>query len=172
MSKNSSEPILLDSDVVRHFLNGNQLDKLALIYPRRLVLLDKVKKELCLSKSLVNPVNDFITNHNIIELAFPADQTIIMEYAYLRRDFGEGESACMAVAKYQKQFIASSNLKDIKAFCVKNNITYLTTVDILWNAYEIKVMSESECEAFLKDVLASGSKLPFSNFSALKDAKA
>jgi hypothetical protein len=61
---------------------------------------------------------------------------IIIEYAYLNREFGIGESACMAVAKHQKKFIASSNLKDISKFCDANNITYLTTMDILKQAMD------------------------------------
>ena len=66
----------------------------------------------------------------------------------------------MAVAKYQKQFIASSNLKDISAFCKANGITYLTTMDILLHAFINKMFSKKECDEFISNVKAKGSVLP------------
>ncbi len=61
MSKQLSEPlILLDADVVRHFINGSRIFDLQKIYPKRFVMLEKVKDELCRSKSLETVVNNFI----------------------------------------------------------------------------------------------------------------
>ena len=136
MNKSSNEPkILLDSDVVRHFINGNQLLVLSKIYPNRFVMLDKVKNELCRSRSLVTQVNNFLIMCKVDVLPFPTERTIIIEYAKLMKQFGEGESACMAVARHQKQFIASSNLRDISAYCNQHGITYITTMDILLEAF-------------------------------------
>ena len=164
MSKNSDPLILLDSDVIRHFISGNQLNKLSAIYPSRFAILDKVKNELCRSQNLKPIVESFISTSKIIEIPFPTDMTIIIEYAYLCRSFGEGESACMAVAKHQQKFIASSNLKDIGKFCQDHKITYLTTMDILDQAFKDLLLTKSECNQFVKDVLAKGSKLPFTSF--------
>ena len=139
MSKSDIEPkILLDSDVVRHFINGNQLLMLARIFPNRFVMLDKVKNELCRSKGIVTQVNNFLSMTKVLVIPFPTERKIIMEYAKLTRQFGEGESACMAVAFFQKQYIASSTLKDISAYCKLNGITYLTTMDILMEALKKK----------------------------------
>ena len=72
MSKNSPEPkILLDSDVVRHFINGGQILVLSKIFPNRFVMLDKVKAELCRSKSLETPVNNFLSMTRVPVLSFP-----------------------------------------------------------------------------------------------------
>ena len=172
MSKSSDPPmILLDSDVIRHFINGGQLDKLAAIFPGRFMILDKVKQEICRSTALKPVVEGFIARQNIPVMSFPKDQEIIMEYAYLCREFGVGESACMAVARHQKQFIASSNLKDIGKFCDKHGITYLTTMDILSQGLDDKIMSANECNQFITDVLAKGSKLPFTNIADLRNSK-
>ena len=65
---------------------------------------------------------------------------------------GDGEAACMAVAKYTKDYIASSNLKDIKDYCDYFGITYLTTMDILLEGYYKQIMTEAQCDAFIKEV--------------------
>ena len=160
MNKNDETKILLDSDVVRHFINGGQLTKLALIFPERFIMLDKVKQELLRSKNLVQTITDFLNTSSIEQLPFPTSKEIIIEYAYLTRRFGEGESACMAVAKHKRQYIASSNLNDIKEFCSKNEIKYYTTMDILVEAFKKNILTMEECNVFILDVKAKGSKLP------------
>ncbi len=160
MSKKSEPNILLDSDVVRHFLNGNRIHQLSAIFPSRFVILDKVKDELCRSKSLVIPVTNFLAMFKIPIISFPSNREIIQEYALLIKKFGVGESACMAVARFQNQYIASSNLKDIKQYCLSHGITYLTTMDILVEALNKKILTEKECDDFIKDVKEKGSRLP------------
>lgn len=160
MSRSSKPNILLDSDVVRHFINGGKIHQLSAIYPKRFVMLDKVKNELCRSKSIESIVNNFLSMTKVPIIPFPKQIEIIKEYAMLTKQFGEGESACMAVAKHQKQFIASSNLKDISAFCKANGITYLTTMDILLEAYNNKMFSKKECDDFITSVKGKGSILP------------
>ena len=76
------------------------------------------------------------------------------------KKLGEGESACMAVARFEKEYIASSNLKDIKAYCSEHGIIYYTTMDLLVEAINKKIMTEKECDQFINDVKAKGSRLP------------
>lgn len=160
MSKKNEPNILLDSDVVRHFLNGNRIHQLSAIFPNRFVMLDKVKNELCRSKGLVTPVTNFLSMFKIPVITFPMKGEIIKEYAMLVRKFGEGESACMAVARFQNEYIASSNLKDIKAYCTEHGIVYYTTMNLLVEAISKKIMTEAECDQFINDVKIKGSRLP------------
>lgn len=160
MSKKNEPNILLDSDVVRHFLNGNRLHQLSAIFPKRFVMLDKVKNELCRSKSLVTPVTNFLSMFKIPIVTFPTGGEIIKEYAMLTKKFGEGESACLAVARFKNEFIASSNLKDIKVYCLEHGIVFYTTMDLLVEAMSKKIMTEAECDQFINDVKTRGSKLP------------
>jgi hypothetical protein len=97
---------------------------------------------------------------------FPKEIEIIKEYALLTKQFGEGESAFMAVAKHQKQYIASSNLKDISAFCKANGINYLTTMDILLHAFNTKLFSKKECDEFITKYPSHQVHLPRSNPAA------
>lgn len=172
MSKQLSEPlILLDADVVRHFINGSRIFDLQKIYPKRFVMLEKVKDELCRSKSIETIVNNFIAMTALPIMPFPKDLNIVKEYALLKKSFGDGESACMAVAKFQKKYVASSNLKDIKAYCEVNSIVYLTTMDILCVALEKGILNKIQCNTFITDVKAKGSKLPVSTMDEYKKLK-
>jgi len=161
MSKNNpTEPlILLDCDVIIHFTKAGQQLLLPKIFPSRFVILDKVKTELDKRKKNLVALENFIAWSKIPIIPFPQEKKILIEYARLTSRMGDGEAACMAVAKHTKDFIASSNLKDIKTYCDLNGITYLTTMDILLEAYQKEVMSEAQCDAFISDVKSRGSKL-------------
>jgi predicted nucleic acid-binding protein len=91
---------------------------------------------------------------------FPSKLEIIKEYAQLTKKFGEGESACMAVARFEKEFIASSNLRDIKAYCLEHHIKYYTTMDLLVESMNKNILTEADCNQFIQDVKSKGSKLP------------
>lgn len=160
MTKKSEPSLLLDADVFRHFLSGNRLHQLTAIFPGRFVMLDKVKHELCRSKHLVTPVNNFLAHFKVPVISFPTRGDIMKEYALLLKKFGEGESACMAVARFESKYIASSNLKDIKAYCQQHSIVYYTTMDLLAEALRKQLLTEAECDQFIYDVKTKGSKLP------------
>lgn len=172
MTKKTNEPkILLDSDVVRHFLKGGKILDLPKIYPNRLIMLDVVRDELCLSTHIRNDVNNFITFCRIEIKDFSGDINIIREYAQLRKQFGNGESACMAVAKHDKHYIASSNLADIKDYCDKNGITYLTTMDILIDGVSAGILSDKDCDKFILEVKRKRSKLPTNTIQEYRKIK-
>ena len=86
MSKKNEPSILLDSDVVRHFLNGGRIHQLSAIFPNRFVMLDKVKNELCRSKRLITPVKNFLGLFKIPVIAFPNNADVMKEYARLRKN--------------------------------------------------------------------------------------
>lgn len=161
MSKNKpTEPlILLDCDVIIHFTKAGQQLQLPKIFPNRFVILDKVKAELDKRKKSIIALENFIAWSQIPIIPFPNEREILKEYSRLSTIMGDGEAACMAVAKHTKDFIASSNLKDIKSYCDQNGITYLTTMDILLEAYQKGILNEAQCDAFISEVKSKDSKL-------------
>jgi hypothetical protein len=78
----------------------------------------------------------------------------------LREKFGYGESLSMVYCKFHHDVIASSNIKDITDYCKENDIEYITTMDFIWEAYTSKLMTEEECNTFLRLVIERDSKLP------------
>lgn len=154
--------ILLDSDVIRHFIKGDALLSLLQIFPNRLVMLKNVTEELCRSKSLSMMISNFIAFNKIEEMDFPNhDYRIVKAYAELIAEGrGDGESSIMAVARYNNHIVASSNLRDIKSYCNTHQIEYLTTMDVLVIALNNGLFSEAECDEFIQKVKNRGSKLP------------
>lgn len=160
MTKKFSEPkILLDCDVIIHFIKAGKQLLLPKIYPGRLVILDKIFNELMLRPSNKIPVGNFISYSKIEVIPMPKNIEIIKEYAFLKKTKGDGEAACMAVARHTNEYIASSNLKDIRIYCEQHSIVYLTTMDILLEAYKLEIMSQVECDAFIREVKSKDSIL-------------
>jgi predicted nucleic acid-binding protein len=160
MSKKSGEPkILLDADVVIHFIKAGQQLLLPKVFPNRFVMLDKVHKELTIRDSKALPINNFLTWCKIPIIPIPVNAEIVREYARLKRELGEGEAACLAVARYTKDYVASSNLKDIYDYCNEHGIIYYTTMDLLLELYNQGIMNEAACDQFIVDVKSKGSRL-------------
>ena len=155
--------IILDADVLLHFAKAERLNMLPEILPEyEHVVLSTVYDEI---GSIQNQLdNQVFFLKNISKETFNPTGEMMIEYARLLRTFGKGESACMAYCRYTHNVIGSSNLKDIKEYCEKQKITYLTTIDFLYYAMKRGKMSVEECEQFVKDVVAKGSKLPTVDF--------
>lgn len=155
--------IILDADVLLHFAKAGRLNMLPEILPEyEHVVLSTVYDEI---GSIQNQLdNQIFFLKNISKETFNPIGEMMIEYARLLLTFGKGESACMAYCRYTHNVIGSSNLKDIKEYCEKQQITYLTTIDFLYYAMKRGKMSAEECEQFVKDVVAKGSKLPTVDF--------
>jgi hypothetical protein len=172
MSKQSFErKILLDADVIIHFQKAVELGRLPLIFPNQFVILDVVYKEVSRIPHLLTEIDNMIIMFKIPVLDFPPDREILIEYSKLKKLYGPGESACMAVARFQKQFIASSNLRDLKEYCSEHSIQFYTTMDLLEIALSKGVFNEDDCDNFIRTVKAKNSKLPVNTMKEFLELK-
>ena len=157
--------IVLDADVIIHFVKGGQFSLLLDIFPEyQYIILDVVYDEVTVNKATKTQIDNTLKflSARIANVTFAPKGESRLEYARLRSTLllGKGESACMVYCRDNQDVLGSSNLKDIKEYCSQNQITYLTTLDFLYYAYIRKKMSKVEIDAFFKDVRAKGSKLP------------
>ena len=157
--------IVLDADVIIHFVKGGQFSLLLDIFPEyQYIILDVVYDEVTVNKATKTQIDNTLKflSARIANVTFAPKGKSRLEYARLRSTLllGKGESACMVYCRDNQDVLGSSNLKDIKEYCSQNQITYLTTLDFLYYAYIRKKMSKVEIDAFIKDVRAKGSKLP------------
>lgn len=155
--------ILIDADVVSHFISGERIDILPGIFPFRIALLDRVYAELEKRPRIKHEVDRLIALGKIDNMAFPDEnEDIKKEYFHLKKFMfkGDGEAACMAVVRYSRDILASSNLRDIKAYCQMHAIDYLTTMDFLCEALRRGIMTEAGCDEFIRKVKAAKRKLP------------
>lgn len=154
-----SKIILLDADVIIHFIRGDRLAILTEIFPNKYGILDFVFNEV-FKGNLRIQVENLLRYKRIFEVPFDDSPEVTKEFAILKKRYGLGESACMAYCKFHKEVFASSNLSDIKPYCKANGIQYITTMDLLAEAFTKGMLSERECDNFITMVKSKGSKLP------------
>lgn len=160
MTTNGEPKILLDCDVIIHFLKGGKILELPTICPGRFVMLDKVQNELYKRNSNIVAIGVFLASSKIPVIPMPTEPAIVKEYLKLKNSMDDGEAACLAVAKFNKEYVASSNITQIANYCKINNIVYLTTMDLLVAAQKKGILTEAECDKFIHEVKAKGSRLP------------
>jgi hypothetical protein len=161
--KNSHKIILIDADVVSHFIKAGEIQTLNEIFPYEIRILDKVYEELKNNLSWSTLIDKFVSEGILIIEPFPEENEIIKkEYYYLKKSMlkGEGESACLAYVRYTQNIIASSNLKDIHYYCKLHNIIYLTTMDFLCFALLNNIFTIDRCNNFISKVLLKKGRLP------------
>ena len=156
--------IMLDADVLIHFIRGNQIGNLHNVFKNELVLIDIVFDEVFNGSSLRTPVENLIKFGFVTEMKLDdAGSDVKREYYRLTSsrggDLGKGESAIMAYCRYNDDVLASSNLTDINNYCEEHGITYLTTMDILAEAFRVNLLTEAECDEFIITVKRKGSRL-------------
>lgn len=162
-TKKNEKIILIDADVLSHFISGGQITLLPRIFPYPIKILDKVYAEISRMPGKKTEVDNLLKFKLIEQIPFPEDQPEIKkEYLHIKKLMfkGDGESACLAVVRYSKDILASSNLKDIASYCKMHQITYLTTMDFLCQAVKNGQLPESDCDDFIQRVLKAGSRLP------------
>lgn len=157
--------IVLDADVIIHFAKGGYLSILPKIFNQYdFVVLSTVYKEIHepLKTQLDNQVQ-LLKNVSIV--TFDPSGEMSKDFALLTKTLGRGESACMVYCRYNHDVIGSSNLKDIRAYCEKYRLTYLTTIDFLYYAVKNGLMKAQEANQFVIDVRNNDSTLPLVDFS-------
>ncbi len=161
-----SRIILVDADLVSHFITAGEAESIHLVFPNNPIqILDKVHAELQNWKSanVGFVISDLLKKKRLKLIDFPEDnEAIKKEYFHIKKvQFkGDGESACLAVARHNKNILASSNLRDIKRYCTLHKMDYLTTMDFLCHAMATGVFDEARCDVFLQKVITAGGKLP------------
>ena len=103
------------------------------------IILDVVYDEVTVNKATKTQIDNTLKflSARIANVTFAPKGESRLEYARLRSTLllGKGESACMVYCRDNQDVLGSSNLKDIKEYCSQNQITYLTTLDFLYYAY-------------------------------------
>jgi predicted nucleic acid-binding protein len=172
MEKNGEPPILLDCDVVIHFLKGGKIMELPQIFPSRFVMLDKVKAELHKRDSNVLAIGAFLAGAGVPVIPMPSCAETLKEYLALKKIMDDGEAACLAVAKCSKQYVASSNITQISDYCNLHGIKIYTTMDLLVEAVAKGVMTEAEADVFITEVKNKRSRLPCNTLAEYRKMKA
>lgn len=163
--------ILLDCDVFIHFLKGGKIYELFQIFPGRFVMIDRVKKELLKRNSNMLAVAVVFATADIEEIEMPTDVEIVKEYFSLKKQMDEGEAACLSVARFRNEYVASSNITQITDYCDKHQIRLYTSMDLLLEGCAKGVLSEAECDQFIQEVRSKNSRLPCNTLAEYRKMK-
>lgn len=158
--------IVLDTDVVLHFMKGDRLSLLLDIFASECeyVMLSTTYDEIR-NKDQRNQIDNHIClMKNLTKIEFNPTGEMRRTYAMLTSRFGRGESACMAYCQYEHHVIGSNNTRDIREYCNNNGISYLTTADFLYYAIRRGMMTEAEAAQMIADARAKGSNVPDFNY--------
>ncbi len=149
--------ILLDCDVISHFIASNAINDLPVILtPHECVVLDYVYAEVAARPMRLAFLQPLINSGAIRVMNFPDDVEVNKEFARIKSKkpiIGDGERACMAVARFNANVVASSNFRDVAPYCTEFNILYLGTLDILSLAVTKGIYDEAKCDRFITNAL-------------------
>lgn len=160
MGKNE-KLVLLDADVIIHLFKAGKLSLLQSLFPKRIIILDLVFEELLKNPVIRDRAQNLITLNVAALVDFPThNREALNEYNSLRNTKGKGESACLALCRYDQKILASSNLSDTKTYCLTYHIEYVTTLDILTIAHLKGFINEADADQAIYDVKSKGSILP------------
>lgn len=159
--KDKKLKIVLDTDVVLHFMKGSRLSLLLDIFASECeyVMLSTTYDEIR-NRDQKNQIDNHINLlKNLTKVEFNPTGEMRRVYAMLTSQFGKGESACMAYCQFEHHVIGSNNTRDIREYCNNNGISYLTTGDFLYYAIKRGMMTESDATQLIADARAQGSNV-------------
>lgn len=147
---------------------------MALLYPNRIIIPKEVYNELSnpsvphLKSRIDQLVNLKVASIKTIEI--PSEEYEIFAKLTKHPDkghciIGNGEAACIALAKTSSGIIASNNLKDISKFIEEYNLQNKTTGDILKEALEKGIITEKQGNIIWKNMIKYRRKLGSNSFT-------
>ncbi len=172
--------ILVDADVISHFIATGRIDYLSpILAPHTIYVVEQVYDEAAYHPFYDNrkqELDNWMKNFGILKIPFPsANKQIRLEYYRLKKEsprFGNGERACMAIARYNKEVIASSNFRDVADYCKKYEIEHLGVLDILTIALRKGIFDAIVCNKFIHDaMIINEAKFPVSTIEEYKTNK-
>ena len=117
--KKDERIILIDADVVSHFISAGEMISIKAIFDIEVYILNKVYDELQKFPKRKLEVDNLLTLGIVKLLPFPEEnEQIKKEYTYIKKNLfkGDGEAASLSVARFTNNILASSNLKDIAEY--------------------------------------------------------
>lgn len=170
MPKNK-ELLFFDTDNLACFLWIDNKAILPLLYPGRIRIPEQVEQEI-IKIPLLQKRLEKLQEHGaveIVEINLGSKEEVefsrIIEESKKGKLVGDGEAACMALARFNKGIVASNNTIDISAYCEKYGIIQKRTGDILKEALDQNIITMEEGEQLWNEMLAKGRWLTANTFA-------
>lgn len=147
-----TEKYFFDTDYLSAFLWVKEESLLSKLYTRiiipKSVYLELSKPNISHLKAridfMVESGHVIIEEINLDTEEFEIYRSLALSSINAAKLIGKGEASCIAMAKVRGGIIASNNLRDIRPYIEKYKLVYTTTADILVDAHQKGLISESE----------------------------
>ena len=170
----SEQKLFFDTDCLSAFLWVDEQAILPQLYPGRIVIPEPVYQELSRPQvsHLKRRIDILVKNKQVRIIPIEYSQHSYLMYLQMisspekgKKIIGKGEASALALAFENDGIVASNNLKDIIQYIDDYNLLYMTTGDILIEAYAKGIITEDEGNKIWSDMLNRRRKLGAYSFS-------
>ncbi|MFW6026359.1 MAG: hypothetical protein ACOCRX_08450 [Candidatus Woesearchaeota archaeon] len=169
-------PLIIDNCVLGNLLSANQLNLLHELYPGDIIIPTHVLEESSLKRELYNKIEP-LEEEGLFETYTIDSLKHIRKFALLERRFkdngekeAKGEAAVLTIADILNGTVCSDNISDVINFVENHdNIELMTTLGILYDAYNEKLITFEKSEMILSKILSDGNKMPVEQFEQVVD---
>lgn len=169
MTENTeSELFFFDTDCISTFLVVDKVSLITQLYGAKIVIPGVVQRELLEygNESMANKINNFFAFKigEVMDIeAGSEDDKLFRQLTSRRRSdklIGDGEAACICLAKHYNGFIVSSNLRDVMFYVQKYNLNHLMTGDILTDAVDKNLITMDKASEIWESIKDAGRRIP------------
>lgn len=165
-------PLYFDTDCLSAFLWVKDESLLPQLYPGRVVIPKQVYDELGRVPHLQARIDKLLKRGDVSVMEIQAGTDGHQLYAEFTRSprpghmiIGRGEAASLALAKSNNGIVASNNLKDISQYLKEYQLAHKTTGDILMEALDGGLITESDGNTLWANMLNKKRQLGASSFT-------
>ena len=167
-----TEKFFFDTDCLSAFLWVREESILARLYAGRIILPTQVYNELLRVPHLLARVDRLKNNGDLSIESMEVGSEEYNDYLKMitapekgMRIIGRGEAAGIAMAKQRNGTLASNNLRDVRPYVEKYEISHITTGDILIEALNAGMITEAEGNTIWAEMIRKRRMLPTTTFS-------
>lgn len=168
-----------DTDCLSAFLWVRGESILSQLYAGRIILPAQVYDELAKVPHLQAKVDILKNNGDLVVESMDVDSPEYYDYIQMTtakpetgiKRIGRGEAAGIAMVKERGGILASNNLRDILPYIKKYELNHITTGDILFEAMNSGLITETEGNTLWSDMRRKRRMLPAETFSDYIESK-
>ena len=160
-------PLVIDTGIVSRYSFSNRFDILEQLYGNNIIIPTDVLKECWKITKMKNALHTALNSGWLEQFTIDIvdDADIVSTFGKLTKRFGPGESAVLSIAKVKGYTVGFDDMRAARKFCQRYNVELKGSIGILYEAYDKAIISESEAEDILNDMIKLSSyQSPTSKF--------
>lgn len=167
-----TEAYFFDTDCISAFLWVKNESILTKLYLGKIILPRQVYDEISKVPPLLKRIETMKNNGELSVKSIEAGTNEYKEYYKLavnpppgEKTIGKGEAAAIVMTKKSNGILASNNLRDIKKYVEEYSLNHITTGDILVEALNQGLITESDGNTIWANMIAKKRMLPTPSFT-------